>query len=183
MWDSSGIVIGACWTRVFLVEISASCFLFHATYKLDVQKYKETQYNFAEYVLIFQYSFCPCWQSSFFFEQELHFRPVKVAAWPPQSPMYGVLQYLVIGVMLFSQNFIKDQTSGRLCEFRTVGWVRYHCFSLISDVFCSAHARVKLSVCHGGGTYTFFFFWWDDFDEGQHSDFFYCRGQSSLLLT
>jgi len=72
--------------------------------------------------------------------------------------MYGVLQYLVIGVMLFSQNFIKDQTSGRLCEFRTVGWVRYHCFSLISDVFCSAHARVKLSVCHGGGTYTFFFF-------------------------
>ena len=43
-----------------------------------------------------------------------------------------------------------------LCEIRTVGWVRYHCFSVISDGFCSAHARVKLRAVMEGEQ-TFFF--------------------------
>ena len=44
----------------------------------------------------------------------MHFCPVKAAVPPLKAPMYGVLQCLVIGLMLFWQHFMKDQTSGKM---------------------------------------------------------------------
>jgi len=79
------------------------------------KNYKERHYNtLLKTCLFFSIVSILVDSLSFSFEQEQHFRPVKVAVCPLQSPTYGVLHCLVIGIMLFSQHCIKDQTSGNM---------------------------------------------------------------------
>lgn len=146
------------------------------------KNYKERRYNIAEDVLIFQCTFYPCWQSSVSFEQDHAFLPSKGCCPSPESSdvrRATVPRHWHNAVLAA---FYKGPNKWQYYCARSGLWGGcgdWHCFSEISDGFCSARTHVKLSVVMEE-EHTHCFFLWGDLEEDQHSDFlvFYCRGQS-----
>lgn len=70
------------------LQCNSSYVLFYATYKLDTWNVTELLYRIAKGIVVFQYIFCFCWQSSCTFEQEHVFQPGKsycisaLQSWP-----------------------------------------------------------------------------------------------------
>jgi hypothetical protein len=98
-------ILGTFWLTQVVVqgtESNASCFLFYAATKLGMWKLYTQSQSIAEAIVILQYSLQLCLQSSSALEHRHLFLPKKSLP-HLQSPVHGILQCPIVGVVASSQ--------------------------------------------------------------------------------
>ena len=125
-----------------LVRSNASCFLFHATYKLDMWKFHRTLLQISWKHWYFQCSLHLCQQTSSTLQQKHAYQClVKASLLPLQPHICNSLQCLTIPVMVSLQTIFWKTKQVKIwqCKIKTLWWVWQHTLSKFCDGLSGVH--------------------------------------------